>query len=169
MNDWFHVNSIDYDEETDQVCINEKHWSQFIVVDHGKTFVSTTNFAANAAAAAGPDGDLVYRFGTPASYNAGKADGFPTRRRQPASTEPHNIQCIRPYHWDRPHLATDTWPDPATYAKSGVSLPGAGNFLVFDNGCYNPTGMRSRIFEINPRIGASGTEEVAQRNSSGRM
>ena len=35
------------------------------------------------------------------------------------------------------------------------------DFLLFDNGCYNPTGKRSRILEINPRIGASGAEEVA--------
>ena len=73
----------------------------------------------------------------------------------------HNIQWIRPYHWQRPHLATDKWPDPATYTKSGVALPGAGNFLIFDNGCYNTSpNIGSRILEINPRIGASGVEEV---------
>ena len=73
----------------------------------------------------------------------------------------HNIQWIRPYHWERPRLSTDKWPDPATYTKSGVALPGAGNFLIFDNGCYNPTGIGRESIEVNPRIGASGTEEVA--------
>jgi hypothetical protein len=159
VNDWFHVNSIDYNEDLGQVVINEKHWSQFIVVDHDKTFVSTTDFTKNAAAAAGPDGDIIYRWGAPANYNAGASPGFMTEGDNQMYGS-HNIQWIMPYHWKRPHLSTDTWPDPATYTKSGVSLPGAGHFLIFDNGCYNPTGMRSRILEINGRIGASGTEEV---------
>jgi hypothetical protein len=158
--DWLHVNSIDYNEELDHVVINPKHFSTFIVVDHGKTFVSTTDFAQNIAKAAGPDGDIIYRFGNPSMYNAGKAPGYATEGDQQMYGS-HNIQWIWPYAWNRPHAeAGDTWPDPATYTKSGVTLPGAGNFLIFDNGCYNPTGKRSRILEINPRIGASGAEEV---------
>jgi hypothetical protein len=73
----------------------------------------------------------------------------------------HDIQFIHPYHWRIPRLSTDTWPDPRTYTKSGITLQGAGNFMIFDNGCYNPAGMKSRALEINPRIGASGLEEVA--------
>jgi hypothetical protein len=159
VNDWFHCNSIDYNEDLDQVVINEKHWSQFIVVDHGKTFVSTTDFAANIAKAAGPDGDIIYRWGAPANYNAGTPPGFMTEGDNQMFGS-HDIQWIDPYHWPRPHLATDTWPDPAAYpygyTKASAALPGAGNFLIFDNGCYNPTGMRSRIHEINGRIDASG-------------
>jgi hypothetical protein len=159
--DWLHVNSIDYNEDTGHVAINPKHFSTFIVVDHDKTFVSTTNFAANIAAAAGPDGDIIYRFGNPSMYNAGKAPGYATEGDQQMYGI-HNIQWIWPYAWNRPHAeAGDKWPDPLGYTKSGVALPGAGNFLFFDNGCYNPTGKRSRIIEVNPRIGASGAEEVA--------
>jgi hypothetical protein len=159
VNDWWHVNSIDYNEDLGYVVINQKHWSQFIVIDHDKTFVSTTDFTKNAAAAAGPDGDIIYRWGAPASYNAGKSPGFMTEGDNQMYGS-HNIQWILPYHWKKPHLSTDTWPDPSTYTKSGIALPGAGNFLIFDNGCYNPTGMRSRILEINGRIGASGAVEV---------
>ncbi len=160
VSDWVHVNSVDFNDETGHVVINPKHFSDFIVVDHDKTFVSTTNFAANIAAAAGPDGDIIYRWGNPSSYNAGAAPGW-MNEGDSQMYGSHNIQCIRPYHWQRPHLATDKWPDPATYVKSGVALPGAGNFLIFDNGCYNPTpNIGSRVLEINPRIGASGTEEV---------
>jgi hypothetical protein len=159
MSDWFHVNSVDYNEELDHVAINEKHWSQFIVVDHGKTFVSTTDFAANAAKAAGPDGDIIYRWGCPASYNAGASPGFLTEGDNQMYGA-HNIQWIRPYHWDVPHAGTDTWPDPSAYpygyTKASAALPGAGNFMMFDNGCYNPTRTGSRVREVNGRIGASG-------------
>ena len=157
--DWVHVNSVDFNDETGHVVINPKHFSNFIVVDHDKTFVSTTDFSQNIAAAAGPDGDIIYRWGNPSSYNAGAAPGWLSEGDSQMYGS-HNIQFIRPYHWQRPHLATDTWPDPAT--MSGTALPGAGNFIIFDNGCYNPTRTGSRILEINPRIGASGTEEVAK-------
>ncbi len=73
-----------------------KHFSTFIVVDHDKTFVSTTDFAANAAAAAGPDGDIIYRFGNPSMYNAGKAPGYATEGDQQMYGV-HNIQWIWPY------------------------------------------------------------------------
>lgn len=159
VRDWVHVNSVDFDEETGHVVINPKHFSDFIVVDHDKTFVSTTDFSKNIAAAAGPDGDIIYRWGNPSSWNAGQAPGWMTEGHSQMYGS-HNIQFIRPYHWYRPKLSTDKWPDPATYTKSGVALPGAGNFLIYDNGCYNPAGMRSRVLEINGRIGASGQEEV---------
>ena len=157
VSDWFHVNSIDYNDDLGQVVINQKHWSQFIVVDHDKTFVSATDFAANAAAAAGPAGDLIYRWGAPASYNSGKSPGFMTEGDNQMYGS-HNIQWIKPYHWKKPMLATDKWPDPATlYGTNSVANPGAGNFLIYDNGCYNPTGMRSRILEINGFLNAAGT------------
>jgi hypothetical protein len=157
-NNWFVTNAIDYNEDLDQVVINQKTWSQFVVVDHGKTFVSTTDFAKNIAAAAGPDGDFIYRWGCPASYNAGKSPGFRTEGDN-QMYGPHNIQWIRPYHWERPHLSTDKWPDPAMlYGTKSVALPGAGHFMIFDNGCYNPTGYRSRVIEINGFINAAGTD-----------
>ena len=163
-----HVNSIDYNDETGHVVINPKHWSDFIVVDHDSTFVSTTNWAANKAAAAGPDGDLIYRWGNPSSYNSGTAPGWMTEGDSQMYGS-HDIQFIRPYLWSGPTLATDKWPDPRHYTKSGVSLPGAGNFLIFDNGCYNPNGMKSRVLEINPphrRLGERGGRRWA--STSGR-
>jgi hypothetical protein len=161
--DWEHVNSIDYNEELDHVVINPKHFSTFVVVDHGKTFVNTSNWAANITAAAGTDGNILYRFGNPGMYNAGASPAWMTEGDQQMYGS-HNIQFIQPYHWRKPMVSTDTWPDPSVYpygyTKTSVALPGAGNFIIFDNGCYNPAGMRSRIIEINPRIGTSKSPEV---------
>ncbi len=163
-NDWMHVNSLDYNEELDQVVINAKHWSTFFVIDHGKTFVSTTKWADNTAAAKGPAGDFIYRFGSPASYNQGAAPGFQTTGHNQMFGA-HNIQWIRPYHWERPHSeAGDKWPDPVGYTQSGISLPGAGNFLVYDNGVFRPTGYQSRVLEINPFLNAAGVNTGAYVN-----
>ena len=57
--------------------------------------------------------------------------------------------------WEIPRLPTDNWPNPANVP--GTALPGADQFLYFDNGCYNPTRIGSRIIQIDPRIGAAGT------------
>ena len=155
---WVYTNSIDYNEDLDHIMINGKHWGSFFVVDHGKTFVSTTDWAANRAAAKGPDGDIIYRFGNPSNYNQGLAPGFQNNGDQQTYGQ-HNIQWIRPYHWERPHLATDKWPDPAAlYGTKSVALPGAGHMMVFDNACWSPTGSFSKVLEINPYLNAQGVD-----------
>jgi hypothetical protein len=163
--DWHHVNSLDYNEDLDHIVVNAKHWSTYFVIDHGKTFVSTTDWAANRAAAKGPAGDVIYRFGNASAYNQGAAPGFQTSGHSQLFGS-HSIQWIRPYHWGRPHLATDKWPDPVGYTKSGIALPGAGNFLIFDNRCYAPTlaASGSKVIEINPYLNAAGVNTGAYVN-----
>ena len=161
VNDWQHVNSLNYNEDLDLIAVNARQWSTFYVIDHGKTFVSTTDWKANHDAAAGPAGDFIYRFGNPSAYNQGKAPGFNNEGDQQMYAS-HNIQWIRAYHWERPHAeAGDKWPDPVGYTTSGIALPGAGNFLIYDNGTWNPTGHRSRILQINPYLNAAGVNTGA--------
>lgn len=126
--DWQHVNSIDYNEELDHVVINAKHFSEFYVVDHGATFIPNDPKGSKKLASS-EKGDFIYRFGNPSAYQQGEAPGFMNEGDQQMYGA-HNIQWI----------------------KKG--LPGAGNFLVFNNGCYNPRGFHSEILEINPFLDA---------------
>jgi len=128
IRDWQHVNSIDYNPETDHIAINAKHWSEFYVIDHGATFVAGDIEASNKLAASDA-GDFIYRFGKPSAYQQGEAPGFLDEGNQQMYGA-HNIQWIKP------------------------GLPGAGNFLIFDNGVWNPTGTQSEILEINPFLDA---------------
>jgi len=168
ISDWQHVNSLDYNEDLDLIAVNARQWSTFYVIDHGKTFVSTTNWAANKAAAAGPDGDFIYRFGNPSAYNQGKAPSYYSEGHHQMYGS-HNIQWIRPYHWERPHPEAGvqfgtrwTWPDPVGWTKSGIANPGAGNFLIYDNGLWNMSEWRrSKILEINPYLNATGVNTGA--------
>ncbi len=128
--DWQHVNSLDYNEELDHVVINAKHFSEFYVVDHGATFVPGDPEKSRELSA-GEKGDFLYRFGNPSAYQQGDPPGFLTGGHQQMYGA-HNIQWI----------------------KKG--LPGEGNFLIFNNGCYNPVGFRSEILEINPFLDADG-------------
>jgi hypothetical protein len=59
--DWLHFNSIDYHAELDQILISCPTFNEIWIIDHNTT---TTE-------AAGPAGDLLYRWGNPAAYDQG--------------------------------------------------------------------------------------------------
>jgi len=70
--DWLHTNSVDYNPELDQIIISAHHISEVLVVDH-----STADYddpQAGIDAAAGPAGDILYRWGNPRIYGAGTAE-----------------------------------------------------------------------------------------------
>jgi len=135
--DWLHCNAMDYNEELDQVVTNAAQ-GEFYVIDHGNTFIPGDP-EGSIALAAGPAGDFLYRFGDPARYGQGESPSISDRSRATTSTKQiggsHHVQWIRP------------------------GLPGAGNFLIFNNG----QGLLERIpqsyiFEINGFLDADGND-----------
>ena len=61
QSDWIHSNSIDYNAELDQIVISSRSFSEIWVIDHDTT----------TEEAAGPAGDLLYRWGNPRTYGRG--------------------------------------------------------------------------------------------------
>ena len=145
--DWTHCNSLDYNEELDYIVVNAKHMSEFYVIDHDATFVSTTDWDANKAAARSDLGDFVYRFGNPNAYNQGAPAGYHTEGDYQMYAS-HDIQWINDYHWEPDYSGQGLWPDPT----AEVALPGAGNFIIFDNGAWRTVDTCSSVPEINPYI-----------------
>ncbi|MEI6899181.1 MAG: hypothetical protein WCL00_04835, partial [Bacteroidota bacterium] len=135
--DWMHCNSLDYNETLDLVVVNSVH-GEFYVIDHGNTFVKN-NPDSSIIKAASSLGDFRYRFGDPAKYNKGDPPSVLDNWEKATAGHKqlggsHDIQWI----------------------KSG--LPGAGNFLVFNNAenLFELT-PQSYIIEINPYLNSSGT------------
>ena len=129
--DFVHFNSMDYNETLGQVVANNSTGSEFWVIDHQGTFVPG-DYKASKALAAGSAGDLIYRWGNPSLYGAGK----------PASVV-YGVQSDG---------------DTQTFFTHGINwieegLPGAGHFLYFDNGQRRMGTTFSRILEINPYDG----------------
>jgi len=136
--DWNHANSLDYNQTLDQFAINSREHGEFYIIDHSVlTFPSTAaDFAAdpvaateaNRQAAAGAAGDFLYRWGNPWLYG----QSVPTLYNKTNGQQlfgPHDIQWI------------------------DEGLPGAGNFLIFDNGALRPAEYNaSWVYEINPFI-----------------
>ena len=61
--DWFHCNGLDYNETLDHLMLNSRNWNEFYIIDHGTT----------TEEAAGPAGDLLYRWGNPQTYGRGNS------------------------------------------------------------------------------------------------
>ena len=68
--DWNHMNSIDYNEELDQIILSVRQFSELWVIDHSTT---TEEAASHSGGNRGKGGDLLYRWGNPQAYRAGDA------------------------------------------------------------------------------------------------
>ncbi|MBM4044463.1 MAG: hypothetical protein FJ279_05060 [Planctomycetes bacterium] len=136
--DWLHCNSLDYNAELGQIVINSVQ-GEFYVIDHGNTFIPG-DAAGSIKLAAGPKGDFLYRFGDPARYGQGDPPRIledwtnaTSGHKQMGGT--HDVQWIKP------------------------GLPGAGRFLIFNNGQYLfDRTSQSSILEINGFLDKNGND-----------
>jgi hypothetical protein len=67
---WNHMNSIHYNPALDQIALSVRGNSELWVIDHGTT---TAEAAGHAGGRYGRGGDLLYRWGNPATYAAGSS------------------------------------------------------------------------------------------------
>lgn len=102
--DWDHCNNISYNEELDQILTTCRALGEFLIIDR-------------------KSGDIVYRWGNPANYGAGKAPGFADNGDQ---------QLFGPHN-------------PSWLSNDRV--------LVYDNGYLRPMGSRSRVLEVDLKSG----------------
>ncbi len=103
--DWTHFNGIAYRADTDQICVTSRNLGEVYIIDR------KTN-------------KMVYRWGNPANYGAGKA---------PAGyTDDGDQQLFGPH-------APDWTPE--------------GNISILDNGTNRPSGTYTRAVELDPKTG----------------
>lgn len=69
-NDWNHINAIAYNPALDTIALTVHGLSEVWIIDHGTT---TAEAAAHEGGPRGRGGDLLYRWGNPAAYDAGVA------------------------------------------------------------------------------------------------
>jgi len=65
--DWMHSNSIDYNEELDQILLSVPHFDEIWIIDHSTTTVEAQGHTGGNG---GKGGDLLFRWGNPATYRA---------------------------------------------------------------------------------------------------
>jgi len=68
--DWLHTNSIDYNEEFDQILLSSHNFNEIWVIDHSTT---TEEASCHTGGDSGKGGDILYRWGNPRAYGAGNS------------------------------------------------------------------------------------------------
>lgn len=66
--DWIHANALAYNEDLDQIMICAKNYHEIWVIDHSTT---TVEAAGSTGGNSGKGGDILYRWGNPATYDLG--------------------------------------------------------------------------------------------------
>lgn len=68
---WLHVNSIQYNEDLDQIVLSSRQLNEIYIIDHSTTKEES---ASHAGGNRGKGGDILYRWGNPVAYKAGTID-----------------------------------------------------------------------------------------------
>ena len=66
--DWLHINSIDYNQELDQIAVSSRNNSEVYIIDHS---TSIQEAASSSGGKYEKGGDILYRYGNPESYDHG--------------------------------------------------------------------------------------------------
>ena len=103
--DWTHWNTANYHPTENKIVTNSRHMGESYIIDKGTK-------------------KLIWRFGNPSVYGAGKAPSFMNDGDQ-LIWGPHHAHVIPP------------------------GLPGAGNMLILDNGWNRTQGNRTRSIEVD--------------------
>lgn len=121
--DWIHANAVDYNPELDLIVMTSRCFSEFWIIDHS---TSSEEAASYMGGNYGKGGDLLYRWGNPATYG-GVNDA----------------------------AAQTLWaPHDPRWVESDV--PGEIHFTVFNNGTNHEERPYSSVLEVALALDDSG-------------
>ncbi len=143
--DWIHLNSVDYNEELDQVVVGSRHISEIWIIDHSTT---TEEAATSQGGNSGKGGEILYRYGNPIVYKRGNED-------DQMFFGQHNIQWIPgdyPGGGELIVFNNGQGRPEGNYSSVDVLKPpmdGSGNYIIDGLNPYGPEELSWSYFNIN--------------------
>ncbi len=132
--DWLHFNSIDYNEQFDQILISVHNFNEVWVIDHSTT---TAEAADHTGGRSGHGGDLLYRWGNPQAYQAGTASDQVFQGQ-------HDANWIRPGYPGAGHIMVLNNGIQRGYSSVDEFLPSvdsSGQYYLDPGTAYGPSGL----------------------------
>lgn len=140
-------NAFDYDPVMDRILINSAQTSEIYVIDHST--VDYENPEKGIAAAAGPAGNFIARFGNPGNYGAGVPSNIPRIKDSPwfGSRTADRLYDVNkpPTNGDRTLFQQHG----SMWIPRGKGLRGEGNILTFNNGLFREPTAYSTVEEYD--------------------
>lgn len=133
--DWTHVNSVDYNEELDQLILSVHNFNEIWIIDHS---TSLEEAAGHTGGKYGRGGDLLYRWGNPQTYGAGNLQDQKLFGQ-------HDAQWIKEGYPGEGNIlvfnngvrrSKDT--NYSTVDELKLPVDESGNYIINSDGIYNP-------------------------------
>jgi hypothetical protein len=122
----FNINAIHYNAKLDQLMLESRWYSEIWIIDHSTT---TAEAAGHKGGKLGKGGDLLYRWGNPATYRAGT---------------PNDQILFQPHE--------------GMWIEAGLPGSQTGDVTAFDNGTHRPGPVSySRLVQFTPPLKPDGS------------
>jgi hypothetical protein len=135
VSDWLHFNSIDYNEELDQIILSANYLDEIWIIDHSTT---TAEAASHTGGIRNKGGDLLYRWGNPEAYGRGtEADKKMFKQHCPKWIESGLEGEGQIIFFNNGNNRPD-----GNYSSVEILKPAldkTGNYLLEDNQAFGPT------------------------------
>ena len=132
--DVHHINSIDYHEELDMVMLSVRNFNEIWIIDHSTTLEEA---ASSTGGLRNKGGDLLYRWGNPAAYEAGD-EGDQMLFRQHDAAWIDEVPNDHPLYGQVSIFNNFLGPELSNGAILNPVFNEADNAFEFENGKYLP-------------------------------